>query len=1855
MRNKSFKKTGAAIMAAVLMMSSFGNMSAVEAKTAATQMSSDKEVVYVNNYGASEREQNFDSSWKFYLGQADGAENVVFDDSRWETVNLPHDYSIEQEYTSSGEAESAYLLGGTGWYRKYFTLSDEVKGKEVRIDFGGVYMDSTVWVNGTKVGSHPYGYTSFSFDITDYVKFGEENVITVKVNHQTPSSRWYSGSGIYRSVNLTVTDPVHVDLYGTEISTPDLETEQNGTVNMNVLTTVANAGSTAKEVTLVHTIVVKDTDDSIGTVTTKAQKIEAGKTAEIETVLQAENPELWSVDEPNLYTVITEVKVGNEVVDTYETTYGFRYFDFDSSTGFSLNGEPMKLKGVCMHHDQGSLGAEAHEAAIRRQVKILKEMGCNSIRVTHNPAASELIKACDELGMMVIEEAFDGWVAPKNGNSYDYSRFFKKTIGSDNAILGGTADMTWSEFDLTAMIKRDYNAASIIMWSLGNEVWEGTSGATQEYATQAERLAKMASELDSTRPATIGDNNLKNGNSISYSMAGSLHKYNGVVGANYCNGSQYDTVHNAHPEWAFYGAETASSVNSRGVYDTIANNSLNAEKELTSYDYSAVGWGAKASDAWYTVITRDYLAGEYVWTGFDYLGEPTPANGIYSGWVSGTNSPKNSFFGIVDTAGLPKDSYYFYQSQWNEDVNTLHVLPAWNEDVVYNKANVPVVVYSDAASVKLELETADGTVKDLGTKKFTQKTTKAGFTYQIYEGTGASSTQHQNLYLTWYVPFEEGTLRATAYDAAGNEIKDTVGRSYVTTTGEEAKLEAFVDRKEITADGKDLAYITVNVTDSEGNIVPDASNQVTFNVEGEGVLVGVDNGKQSDHQSFQDDNRAAYNGSLVAIVQSTKEASSFTVTASASGLKGASVTVKTVAADNGSDADDETVTGFYMAKNYYVKVGNKPVLPETVEVRYANGTTAEKKVVWGAINDADYAKAGSFGVNGVVEGIYTISVTINMIDELGGLLNYSTTTALGKAPTLPEGRPAVSVDGTILNVTFPVEWAEIKAADYAKAGTFTVKGTADVLGEEMTVTATVRVQDETITIGESISKEALSLTQDIEESLQSDNLDAIKDGITNPSSVSSGTNKSIWTNYNNSEAGDNKAEIVFEYATQQRFGEFVVHHYKDGWSAEYPDANTTEIYTSNDGSKWTKLDVKETIGEEVASGDVATKPYTYSFDPATVTFVKFCFTNSSASAAAGFTCTGITEIELKIAEGTFVTYGTAELASLTVDGHKLTAAELAEGVYYTVNTAPTVKATGADNASVTVLPAQDGKILLIIEAEDHTVRSTFTIIVGQEKPADPSDASNDIAVDQMTAISGSQYLPGTANEGPDDYVLDGNANTHWHTNWATTEGKDVEKRWIGVELEEAAQVAGIRYLPRQHGGSNGAVTTYKVQYRTDNNGEWITVAEGNWDRNDSDWKLVTFEAVTAKQVRVVGVNTYADSGNNAHMSASELRLIGANGDISAADKEELQMLIEDAESVDLNEYAYVAQEIIEEFKDALAEAKAVEANVKADQETVNAAADRLAAAIDALLEAPKGTDVVRLSGKSRYETGIQVAEELRDVLGVDKFESAVIATGKNFADALSGSYLASVKNAPILLTNGNPSDVAELHAYIRESVEPGATIYILGGEGAVPKNVEDIQGFVVKRLEGKSRYETNLAILKEAGLKGDDLLVATGKSFADSLSASAAARPILLVKPDTALNDAQKAVAANFKNIYVIGGESAVSASAANEFEAYGTVKRLSGTGRYETSVAVANEFFADPEVVVLANGKNFPDGLCGGPLAAALDAPLVLTKDGGEAVAAAYVADNGIASGYVLGGTGAIADETVVNIFALDSAEDIK
>ena len=1500
MKKNDLKRKGAAVVAAALAagmiipsMALAAGPSVKVGSDSGVQMSSDPEAVYVNNYTGTTRSENFSDNWKFYMGDASGAQDPGFNDSGWEQVNLPHDYSIEQEYTKSGEAESGYLLGGTGWYRKSFTLGSSAEGKQIRIDFGGVYMNATVWVNGTQVGTHPYGYTPFSFDITDYVNYGGENVITVKVDHQTPSSRWYSGSGIYRNVDLTVTDPVHVDLYGTKIETPNLAKEAGGTVNADITTTVANDSAEEKSVALTHTVFPKggDASQSIGTVTTEAQTVAAGSTADIDAKVEVKNPTLWDTsDAPALYTVRTEVKVNGQVVDTYDTEYGFRYFEFDPNTGFSLNGENMKLKGVCMHHDQGALGAEAWESAIERQVRILKEMGCNSIRVTHNPASDELIEACNEQGILVIDEAFDGWMYPKNGNSNDYSVWFNQTIGAENEIIGAEEGMTWAQFALSAMIRRGQNAPSIIMWSLGNEVQEGTAyGLNQTYMDTQSKLISWAQELDETRPVTRGDNNVKgNISGMGYNIMNALSEAGGTAGLNYTVGSQYDAQHAASPDWCIYGSETASSINSRGVYDRLGNGETQtpADQKLTSYDNSRVGWGALASTAWYDVITRDFVAGEYVWTGFDYIGEPTPWNGTGTGAMGTWPSPKNSYFGIIDTAGLPKDSYYFYQSQWNDDVNTLHILPAWNADVVEENENgkVPVVVYTDAAKVKLTLTTADGEVKDLGTKAFETVKTDAGYSYQIYKGQDAESTEHKNLYLTWYVPYEDGKITAEAWDAEGHEIDlSTVeGRTSVETTGEEAKLDASADREEIAADGADLAYITVDITDKDGNIVPDADNNVKFTVEGDGKLVGIDNGKQDDHQSYQDNNRDAFSGSLVAIVQSTKNAGEFTVTASAEGLESAAVTVKTASVDEGTG---DTVLSYYlMSRNYYVKAGNMPQLPNTVKAVYSDGTEEDVTVGWDEISEDQTAQTGTFSVAGMTEKGDKVSVTVNMIDQVAALLNYSTTVPVGQEPTLPDTRPAVLQNGEVISASFPVTWGEPDGS-YTEAGTVKLAGTANVLGQELTVTASVRVQEQQVTIGDNVAGAAY-LSQDIPEGQQSDTLDAIKDGKTEISdNTSGGANPTAWSNWSSSvQHEDNDAEITFRYDTQQRIGQITVYFARDNSSMTFPDAGTTQIYISETGEEgsWTPLNTKETIAENESSDRV--KPYTYTFDPATATYVKLYVKNAETRQGGGTPCTGITEVVINEWTGSYTTNSGAEFTSMTVNGLDVSADDLEAGVF---NTEAVVIGSLAyetsENAAVTELPVYEGQKVLIIESEDHSERNTFTVNLGADVSAgdnDAADGSRDYDYTKTTATAGSEH-PGSGNEGPASNAVDNNLGTWWHTNWQTLPPK--EDLWITLELKEKTMLDALRYYGRD-GSPNGRVNEYKVEVSTDGE-EWTTVSTGNWE-NTAGWKLAVFnEPAAAKYVRLTGVHTYGDSGNDKFMSAAEIRVRMAEEltDISSAE------------------------------------------------------------------------------------------------------------------------------------------------------------------------------------------------------------------------------------------------------------------------------------------------------------------------------------------------------------------------------------
>ncbi|KAB7789988.1 discoidin domain-containing protein [Bifidobacterium leontopitheci] len=1447
-----------------------------------TQMSSTPEVVYANRVEADQaRTTDFDANWKFKMSDAIAAQDPDFDDSAWQQISLPHDYSITQKYTQSGEAESAYLPGGTGWYRKTFTLDKGLAGKQVSINFDGVYMNATVWLNGVKLGEHPYGYSPFSFDLTKNARFGAENTIVVKVDHKTPSSRFYSGSGIYRDVTLTVTDGVHVAGDGVAVTTPKLAEQNGGDVTMNLTTTVSNNTDAAADVTLKQTVFPKggETSAAIGTVTTDAKSVAAGKSADVASTITAAKPKLWSVENPNLYTVRTEVQVAGKTVDTYDTTYGFRWTSFDANTGFSLNGVKVKLKGVSMHHDQGSLGSVANHSAIARQVRILKDMGVNSIRTTHNTAAKALIDICNEEGILVIEEIFDGWNRAKNGNTEDYAKYFDQTIAADNQILGGDKDESWAKFDLTSTINRDRNDPSIIMWSTGNEMMEGISGGVSDFPQISAKLTRWTTAADATRPATYGDNKIKANWNESNTMGDALTAAGGVVGANYENGSLYDSTHQAHPTWKLYGSETASAINSRGIYNVTTGST--SDQQLTSYDNYAVGWGATASSAWYDVIQRDFVAGEYVWTGFDYLGEPTPWNGTDAGAKGTWPSPKNSYFGIVDTAGLPKDSYYFYRSQWNTKSHTLHILPAWNGDVVAkdSNGNVPVVVYTDAAKVKLYFTPKGSTEKQLiGEKSFTTHTTAAGYTYQTYDGEGKNSTADKNMYLTWNVKWAEGTITAEAFDKDGKQITDAEGRSSVTTTGAASQLKAEADKTEISADGKSLSYVTVDVTDANGNTVPNAADRVTFKVEGAGKLLAVDNGKTTDHQSYQEDNRKAFSGKLVAIVQSTKTAGTIKVTATAEGLKAATTTITTTAVPGSTTA--KTIDGFYYARNYYVKTGNKPTLPTDVEVRYSDGTKDRQNVTWGEVTDEQVAKAGTFTVTGTVAD-QTISVRVTMIDEGGALLNYSATTQVGTPAVLPESRPLVLSDGTVTSANFAVTWTKPADSKYDEAGTVVVPGKATVFGKDIAVTATIRVQKATVTIGDSVSGNAMKLTQDIPEGSQSDTLDAIKNGSTTVDpNLSGGPNPSAWTNWAWSKAGHNTAQITFEYATQQTLGQIVMYFFRDTSSVTFPDAGTTKIEVSDNGTDWTQLNAKETIATAESSDRV--KPYTYDFAPTGATFVRFTITNADTTTSSGVVSTGLTEIELKVATTTFTTNTAAGLASLKVNGTAVSESALASGSYNTPALVADVEATGKDNASVTVLPAHDNVIRVITESEDHATRETFTINLGKEQPDTADSDARDYPAADMTVTAGSeQTTGGGSTEGPKDYVKDGNVNTYWHSNWTPTTLDDL---WIAFELKEATKLDALRYLPRPASSKNGNVTEYKLQV-SDNGTDWTDAGTGTWT-TDYEWKIAKFDQpVTTKYVRLKAVHTYADSGNDRFMSAAEIRLRKAveTTDISKAE------------------------------------------------------------------------------------------------------------------------------------------------------------------------------------------------------------------------------------------------------------------------------------------------------------------------------------------------------------------------------------
>ena len=899
-----------------------------------------------------DRKVNFNQNWHFKLN-ANPKEAVKSDAdvSTWQKLDLPHDWSIfnDFDHQSPAQNEGGQLNGGEAWYRKTFKLDEKDLKKNVRVTFDGVYMDSQVYVNGQLVGHYPNGYNQFSYDITKYLhKDGRENVIAVHAVNKQPSSRWYSGSGIYRDVTLQVTDKVHVEKNGTTILTPKLEQQQHGKVETHVTSKVVNTDDKDHELVAEYQIVERGGQAVTGLVRTASRTLKAHESTSLDAILEVERPKLWTVlnDKPALYELITRVYRDGQLVDAKKDLFGYRYYHWTPNEGFSLNGERIKFHGVSLHHDHGALGAEENYKAEYRRLKQMKEMGVNSIRTTHNPASPQTLQIAAELGLLVQEEAFDTWYGGKK--PYDYGRFFEKDATHPEARKGEK----WSDYDLRTMVERDKNNPAVFMWSIGNEIGEA-DGKAHSLAT-VKRLVKVIKDVDTTRYVTMGADKFRfgDGSGDHEKIANELD----AVGFNYSE-DNYKKLRAKHPNWLIYGSETSSATRTRGSYyrpeqELVHSNQAYRNYEQSDYGNDRVGWGKTATDSWTFDRDNAGYAGQFIWTGTDYIGEPTP-------WHNQNQTPvKSSYFGIVDTAGIPKNDFYLYQSQWvsAKKKPMVHLLPHWNwenkelaDKVADSEGKIPVRAYSNAASVELFLNG-----QSLGVKKFNKKQTSDGRTYQ--EGANA-----KELYLEWKVAYQPGTLEAVARDEAGKEI----ARDKITTAGQPAGVRLVKEEHAIAADGKDLTYIYYEIVDSEGNVVPTANNLVRFQLHGQGQLVGVDNGEQASRERYkaQPDGswiRRAFNGKGVAIVKSTEQAGKFTLTAHSDLLKSDQVTVFT----GKKEGQEKTVLGTEVPKVRTV-IEKEPKMPKTVGFIYSDGSREKRPVTWSSV---DVSQAGVVTVKGMADG-----------------------------------------------------------------------------------------------------------------------------------------------------------------------------------------------------------------------------------------------------------------------------------------------------------------------------------------------------------------------------------------------------------------------------------------------------------------------------------------------------------------------------------------------------------------------------------------------------------------------------------------------------------------------------------------------------------------------------------------------------------------------------------------------------------------------------------------------------------------------------------------------------------------------
>lgn len=806
---------------------------------------------------------NFNKDWKFCLNLETDSNpaDIEFDDSGWRTLDVPHDWAIEgdfDEHNPSGTGGGA-LPGGIGWYRKTFKVSKKDTGSIIKIEFDGVYMNSSVWINGHLLGTRPYGYISFSYNLNPYINWDGDNVIAVKVdNSDQPNSRWYSGCGIYRDVRLVKTGDIRVDQWGTYVRTESLSGNK-ALVRIN--TSVVNGTINKMVRTLTVTSTVKDSKGKTVASSSTSKELHFNGIFDLEDSILMETPHLWSVDDPYMYTLVTSVSVNKKKVDTYETPFGIRSIEFRADSGFYLNGEHVRINGVCLHHDLGCLGAAVNERAIERQLQILKEMGCNGIRCSHNPPSPILLDLCDRMGFLVMDEAFDMWHRRKTER--DYARFFEG----------------WANRDLSDMIKRDRNHPSIVIWSIGNEVQEQWSDARadtlsdllletlsyrDEYIIDYKRedidnvnvfitqnLVDIIKDYDPTRPITAGCNEPSPGNHLFRS--GAID----VIGYNYHN-QNVPSVPRLFPGKPFIITESVSALMTRGFYEMPSGQMMtrpvrwdrpyfNPTFSCSAYDNVATPWGSHHEENLIFLNSQPFVAGQYIWTGFDYIGEPTPY-----GWPA-----RSSYFGIVDLAGFPKDIYYLYQSEWT-DTPVLHLFPHWNWEP--GQQIDMWCYYNNADEVEL-------------------------FINGKSQGTRTKDAQH--LHVVWNVTFEPGTVKVVArkngVETASREIH---------TAGEPAQIRLTPDRSTIKSNGTDLSFVTVEILDKDGNLCPNAENLVQFEISGNGFIAGVDNGSPISLERFKDNKRKAFYGKCLVVLQNNGKKGTIKLDAVSEGLKRAHIDIK---------------------------------------------------------------------------------------------------------------------------------------------------------------------------------------------------------------------------------------------------------------------------------------------------------------------------------------------------------------------------------------------------------------------------------------------------------------------------------------------------------------------------------------------------------------------------------------------------------------------------------------------------------------------------------------------------------------------------------------------------------------------------------------------------------------------------------------------------------------------------------------------------------------------------------------------------------------------------------------------------